>query len=283
MSNSTLASLCEDVHSGKISEKKAINDLYAYIYNNKPLFGLQLLDDDEFNDFMLYIYENIKRTFYSFNIQKSSFMTYIQNTIRLNIKSWTRINNRLDTIQSYAIKFSKDTYAEYNQEPLFSSEQYDDYNASEECNIAMSNIQLLAVALKSSYFLTPQHITALSSKTGYSEEYIWKLKKNIDEHMHEKYLKNEDRIQKINKSYFFRQRALNALSVLNKNHPRYPKLYRIFLFHDTHWKKRRESVQYRSILPVNSYIAEILHVPESLVIKAITKAKKIITDSSKNH
>lgn len=280
MNNSTLKTLCADLHNGIISEKKAMSAIFTSILHNKAFFGLKTLDDDEMSDFLLYIFENIRKSFYTYNIQKSSFLTYVQNIIRLNLKSWIRIRRRVNSVQRYVLNYSKNEYSEDDSEPLYFSEQNDSYNISSKCKTGIDKIQLLAVALKASYFLTPQHITALSCKTGYHEDYIWKLKKNIDEHMKDKYLKNEARIEKVNKSYFFRQRALDALSMLTKNHPYYLKVYRTFQFHDKNWKNRRDSVQYRTVVPVNSYIARLLNVSESVINRAIAKAKRNSPGSS---
>lgn len=166
------------------------------------------------------------------------------------------------------------------EESLFSCEKKEDYS----CVIKETSLdkqQLLVIALKSAYFLTANHIKSISQKTGYEEEYIWKLKKMIDDHMIEKYERNNERIQKINRSYYYRQRALETLGYLQKNNPNYPKVYQTFLFHDENWKRKREKIRYRAITPVNSYIASLLNISESVVIRAVTKAKNIYITSSK--
>ena len=100
--------------------------------------------------------------------------------------------------------------------------------------------------------------------------------------MKENYLKNETRIEKVNKSYFYRQRALETLSKLPDNHPYYAKVYKTFIFHDTNWKNRRMNIRYRTVIPVNSYLARLLNVSEAVIIRAVAKAKKISAAGSKN-
>lgn len=269
---------------GLIDEKEGLNTVFKLIFSNKAFFGLKQLDDDEMSDFLLYIFENIKKSFSTFDSTKSSFMTYLQNIIRLNFKSWMRVNCRKHSIQRYIINYTKSEYIEENKEPLVFSDNAAEYNETEHKKAKreyLQDFQLLAVALKSSYFLTPSHISAISEKTGYSEEYIWKMKRNVDEYMKDNYKRNETRIEKVNKSYFYRQRALEVLSKMPLNHPRYNKVYNTFIFHDKNWKNRRANIRYRTVIPVNSYIARLLNVSESVVIRAVAKAKKISASSSK--
>lgn len=282
MNAEPVINLCVDLKNGVINEKKAMNCVFELLYSSKAFFGLKNLDDDQMNDFLLYIFENLKKSFYTFDSKKSSFLTYLQNIVRLNYKSWIRISSRMNSIQKYILHHSKNEYIEENTPPLVFTDNipsYNDYNSKRPC---LENFQLLAVALKSSYFLTPNHIMKISKKTGYTEEYIWKLKNNVDDFMKENYIKNETRIEKVNKSYFYRQRALEALSKLPDNHPYYSKVYRTFIFHDTNWKNRRKNIRYRTVIPVNSYLARLLNVSEAVIIRAVAKAKKISEAGSKN-
>lgn len=282
MNTEPVVNVCCDLKNGVINEKKAMSRVFELLYSRKAFFGLKNLDDDEMNDFLLYIFESLKKSFYTFDIKKSSFLTYIQNIVRLNYKSWIRINSRMNSIQRYILHHSKNEYLEENSDPLVFTENMSSYNEKSSERPCLDNFQLLAVALKSSYFLTPNHILKISQRTGYTEDYIWKLKKSVDDFMKENYLKNETRIEKVNKSYFYRQRALETLSKLPDNHPYYAKVYKTFIFHDTNWKNRRMNIRYRTVIPVNSYLARLLNVSEAVIIRAVAKAKKISAAGSKN-
>ncbi|HPX26499.1 MAG TPA: hypothetical protein PLG87_06800, partial [Treponemataceae bacterium] len=79
--------LCDDLKNGVINEKEAMNCVFELLYSSKAFFGLKNLDDDQMNDFLLYIFENLKKSFYTFDSKKSSFLTYLQNIVRLNYNS----------------------------------------------------------------------------------------------------------------------------------------------------------------------------------------------------
>ncbi len=279
MNSKKVNMLFDDLRNGLINEKEALSCIYEFICSNKAFFNIRKLDEDDINDFIIYIYESLKKSFINFNCEKSSYVTYLQNIVRLNYKSWIRISSRSKSIQRYIITQVKNEYNEDDDTYHYFSDITEEYNSSGTELQKFDTVQLLAVALKSSYFLTPSHISTLAKKTGLTEEYIWSLKRNVDDFMKDKYKKNEDRIERIHKSYFFRQRALETLSYLPKNHPYYPKVYRTFIFHDENWKKKRQNIQYRTVLPVNSYIAKLLNISESVVIRAVAKAKKILIRS----
>ena len=103
MNTEPVVNVCCDLKNGVINEKKAMSRVFELLYSRKAFFGLKNLDDDEMNDFLLYIFESLKKSFYTFDNKKSSFLTYIQNIVRLNYKSWIRINSRMNSIQRYIL------------------------------------------------------------------------------------------------------------------------------------------------------------------------------------
>ena len=56
MNAEPVINLCVDLKNGVINEKKAMNCVFELLYSSKAFFGLKNLDDDQMNDFLLYIF-----------------------------------------------------------------------------------------------------------------------------------------------------------------------------------------------------------------------------------
>lgn len=65
------------IQSGELSCKQAIEDVILFIARNKPMYGIQMYDEDFISEFFIYFLERAEKTFLSYDKTQGNFFSYI--------------------------------------------------------------------------------------------------------------------------------------------------------------------------------------------------------------
>lgn len=260
----------ERFRKGEISLKEAINAILVLIYKHKAYFGLQKMGEDDFNEFLVYLFPVIEICFEKYDSNQGQFTTFLQSLVRKNKKNFDRsecIKAVNQKYLKYIAKIDCNNNYENNLENTIDFE-----NPSKINNF--SNKQILIIALKCSYFLDDEKIEKIAKKTGYNERYIWHLKNTIDKEMRSRYDKNKKRIESLNKNFYLKQKAAMYASFKPKEYAVYERAKYLKKFHTERWEKNKEKTNFRFIVPTNALLAEILGIKETVIANIVVKSKK---------
>lgn len=255
----------------KISKKAAVDKILVFIFKNKNFYGLQTMEEDNFNELLLNLIPIIEMSFSKYSKTQSSYSTFLQSIVRRTKSNFERKLCMKKSNQKYLYFCAKnDYYNEFNADICCDT----DYFENKLVTHTFSNKQILVIALKCAYYLDDEKIEKIALKTGYNERYIWSLKKIIDEEMRKQYEKNLKRIQSINKSFYLKQKAAINASYFSKDNEVYERSRYLENFHTERWQKKTSEINYRFVVPTNNFIAEILGEKETYIANAVVKSKK---------
>jgi len=132
--------------NGELSVHQAVYELSEFILKNKPLFGLQKIDEDFANDIILSFLEKGQIIFETYDIKSGSFFNYLFSYLKNLIFTKSRINARNILIDLYNTNQSIDAYSE-----VMESYERINYKVVEDSRIPYAANKVTPEALKKSF------------------------------------------------------------------------------------------------------------------------------------
>ncbi len=266
----------EDYEKGLLSSKDASNKILVCLFKSPKLFGLYNMGEDEQSEFLLYLLEHMQNILLKYRRDLSTFSTYITSNIISLKKSWFR--------EFYHKKAKQESIKYYikTEEDYLMCENSVEYNPSaildSHCNLQnlkkKDALTILILALKSCYYLTPNHIFTLAKITNYTEEDLFELKETLEKLMKKKIDSAEEKKERINLSYIKRNSCRLELDFVDENSYVAKRLRNNYNHYSRNWNYNMKSLKkLKGIKPSNGQLAQVLHMKEHAVYKILKEAK----------
>ena len=293
-----LNDLPEQMYCGKLTEKQLVEKICRFVIHNYPVFGLHKYDEDFRQDVILMFIEKSHRILHHFNPDFGDFFTFLYCYICTIIN--TLIKKRL--LQTMRDKINiEECILELDQK----EEKYHriDFNTFElpkapfappkipaaelqktfkELTLKHKDKKIIALALKSSYYLTDEQIQRICSISGIKKDYFYKLIQNCKESLDTKSDRRERAEERRNFAYYHHKRyKILAENLEDEVLPRNMELRKekythMEKKHRQNWKRLNDAFEKGHIYlrPTNRTIASLMGICERQVNYYINCAKK---------
>lgn len=284
-----LNAIQKDVASGKEKADKGALRILACLYQLNFTMPIFKNDIDVRNDFYLAMYPTLCNLFSFYDPNKGTFSTYLYNALIRNAHCFLR--------QKLKEKAKEQSYIRYYLEEKMDCTEYDNQGNSTLCvnseepeysakgtdnqpqkdflfyhNRYSRREQILVLAMKSAFYLTPNLITKLSRETGFSENELWDFKKQIDNSINKKIENHNKSVCLRNASYFNKNRCQIELNKLKQNSFQYPEVQKAYSFYKKQWQHHIEKrIFLKRIVPSNKTLSLVLHIPETRILRMLKK------------
>lgn len=139
------------LRGGLISEEEACKELMEVMFLNKQFFGLQLLPEDDFLDFLEGEYKKFPRIFRVFDPKLSSFTNFLYTTIQGNFATWKKRKSRKESVELTTL-YSQNANLTEKQIQFSQQESSVNYEIREETAITNEKIrEIQSVLIKKKY------------------------------------------------------------------------------------------------------------------------------------
>ncbi len=260
-----------DFSQCKLNSDKACKQILEYIFLYPHKFGISKLNEDDRSDFLLFFFNQLPKILKNYSPKLSSFSTYLINNVKNLKKSWYRTFYR-----RHAQAESIDLYCKQDSS-IFANDDEETYHT---CNIQYSiksnrdAFKILVLGLKSSYYLTANHIALLSEVTGISIDKISEYKHALDLTIEKKIDRYKKEIEKKNKAFIQKNRCSIELEYVNKQTCLAEHIEKSQSYYTRVWYNAlREKSIGKVVRPSNSAISKVLNVREHLIYHALHELK----------
>ena len=298
MNHKELNLIPQQLKSGQITVKEAVNQTGTFLMENYPMFGLHKYDDDFRSDIIVAFLERGEHIFELYHPEMGEYMTFLFSYVS------TLINSRLKYLAKYSIhqKVTQEEalrmldekeirYQNINYPSLYSPKIPYSYNkvSAEELRKTLKDIsegnsdkKLLVLALKSSFYITDSQIDKICR--------LYKIEKRIFYEIIE-FCKNS-----VTRKEFRRMRVQERRNYAYYHHKRYKRLLeklkeedevfsnRILISKLTQkenryknkWENLNKSFEegLLNLRPTNKTIADLLGICERQVTYCLSCARK---------
>ncbi len=263
----TLNEVYQCIKENRLSLEEGSKKIIEHIYSNPLRFGLVQMSEDERSDFILYLFEHFNNIIMNYSENMSAFSTYIINVVKKKKCAWYRncfrARAKQESVKQYYINEEPKVFCE---DPIL----YCNNVKNERLYNHKEALAILVIALKSSYYLTPYHISVLSQKTGYSEKTLCELKERIEQCIQKKIDLCTSTYEKISSSYIKKNSCYYELMRVEKNSCISERLKERHITYTLNWKRHLINYKKKSLIrPSNSQIAEVLNLKEHVVSRII--------------
>lgn len=216
----------------QISEQEGVQQLAEYISTNYYIFGLSIYDEDFREEILLQFLEKGTVVFQKFNPALGDFFTYLYSYIT-NLASSVKKKNAKEKLENDITELElkrsyHDSYENANNHNSFFSDIHIPYSSkkltAQELKEGLffpedSKIEkaVLSLALKSSYYLTDDHIKKISAITGLSIEYLTKLFDYFNKDLERKAEKRKKLEGYRNKAYYYHRKYEKQIQIIQDN------------------------------------------------------------------
>jgi hypothetical protein len=165
---SSLNDLFRDYSAGTLERKRFEGLLFQYVMENHHRFQMYIRNQDDYDDFLSWLYPRMRRAIDSYREAGASFETYIGALVRWGIKEYhTRLTHRHITEHS-TWKLRTSELAAHDQEPEY-------LGAAPPPKIIRNPRQILFLLLKSYYFVSDDFIARAATQVGMKQEKLLAL------------------------------------------------------------------------------------------------------------
>ena len=294
-----LSNLLDDINSGKISTKEAVNYLCSFLYKNYLLYGQDLRDEDFREEIILSVLENGEKIISKYDKTRSDFFGYFYCYVKSLIQTKKRTVAKKIMIESIAVsesinQYDKNQYKYDNidyrcfdvPEIPYSSKPI----TKEDLQSIFKNVKgdktLLILSIKAIYFVTDPMIIFLCNYYDISQTDFFKIVQYCKDLLDSKAARKEHLVERRNYAYYHHRQYEKRLVLLNENDDCVEKV----LLKDkierknskqiNNFEKLNEKITKGTILvrPTNKVIASLLGICERQVEYYLICAKKKIND-----
>lgn len=274
--------IARNVQNGTLQLTDAITQVLQFIFLNKPYFALTALSEDDFSEFLLFIYPSVEKSFTCYSRTKASYLTYLQNIIRFSLKSWFRIEKERKYSHKCIINNEYELLIKYDdiiqEQDDFAAEDTPCYNIIDKHKDYPIKEIILVLAMKSCYYLEENHIQKLSELTGIDIDTLWSWKEELDSTLDKKVSEMNKLVNSRNKTFFQKKVVESQLSNIDSETSFYNLKEKSLQYHTRVWNSKNNSNYTRSISPTNNNIARTLNIPIRRINSLISKIKVLLNE-----
>lgn len=271
----------------KINEQEALNKLIMLIQDYPQFFGLQYQSKDNKQDFLYFLISRINKIFENYNPDKAKFSTYFQVTVRYNFESWkkeqfqTNLHNKCFIENDIYDNYTKSIETIYSPEKDFESmvsEQeplYYPVNKSRLKKEKITELELLVITLKSSYFVSNEHIKKILNNININKVQLMDFINELNEKMITKIAKKNKISAMISKDYIKMQTLKINIDNLDYNCTKQQVLQKKYQLIKKKRAKRIEKLKQIKLVPSDSEISKMLNISTGKIRYILRKNYKL--------
>ena len=228
--------------SGKISKKEAVDKTCNFVCSNYKVFGLEKYDEDFRSDLLLSLLEKGEEILDGYKPQLGDYFGYLYMTIDSLKLVKLRVKAKLKVRESFILQNGPVYLAEkefsYTAAPLTplssSSKKAYIYKPipAEMVRKTLTNIakdnkkkKLLIIALKTSFYLTDEHIARLSTVYNLSEEEFHLIIQHFKNLLMEKADRKQKLLERRNNAYFHIKNYEKRMELVRESEKHYDNVY----------------------------------------------------------
>ena len=293
-----LENLPEDLKSGLITEKEAIDKICCYVAENYPIYGLHKYDEDFRQDIILNLLERASHILHLFNPKFGDFFTflycYVSSLINTKVKkmltdSMKERLNIQESIDSFEEKTSSYHRIDFTNFDLPKAPYAAKSISSEELQQAFKSLsskqkdkKIIVLALKSSFYITDEQIERICKIYDLKPDYFYSMIEKCKETLYSKNDKRKLYIERRNFAYYHHRRYCRILYNLEDNDDPEEQDYLRERYlsrekkHQHNWARLNNSFQKGRLYlrPTNKTVANLLGICERQVNYYINCAKR---------
>ena len=114
------------IESGELSCKQAIEKVIVFIAQNKPMYGIQMYDEDFISEFFIYFLERAEKIFQTFDAQQGNFFSYIFGFVKNCCQSVQKQRTSKQVVEHFNTGESISNYEE--RQTAYAQINYDDFD-----------------------------------------------------------------------------------------------------------------------------------------------------------
>ena len=296
MKSFDLNSLPDQIQSGNLTRKEAVDIICSFVINNYPVFGLQKYDEDFRADLILKILERGEHILELYQPGNGNFFcflhTYVKTIINTKRKALYKENlTRKIHMEEYYFDTEEKMAAYQKLKPITVKEKKAPYAPitvphDELCSTlrkiasGKSDKTLLVLAMKSSFYITDPQVQKVCSYYHIKPVLFYQIIQFLKDSVLKRKRRREILQERRNFAYYHHKRYRKMLASLDADF-RNTELKRLRYTtlehkHRDNWKKLNASFE-KGILnlrPTNKIIAEMLGICERQVTYCLNCARK---------
>lgn len=306
MKNYELNYVLEDLNSGTITRKQAVNRICTFIIKNYPVFGLHRYDEDFRSEIILAFLERGEHILSLYNPRAGDFFTFIYcylNTLA-NSKRKVKAKNSVSeivvneelkkSVEEKAYKYTSINYshtdmpkAPYAYKPVPAEELKKALKELSDCN---ADKKILVLALKSSFYLTDEQIDRICRLYKLNKNHFYELIQLCKNSIQKKSDKRWKIQERRNSAYYHHQRYKTIINKLSQddisfeNNILISRISKKQMKCKRQWSKLNHSFEkgFMKLRPTNKTVASLLGICERQVSYYINCAKKEVERKEEN-
>jgi hypothetical protein len=278
MAVEALEKLMKTVSNGNLRDAATVSAVFEGIYRYPYFFGYSDLDEDARSSFLLSFYPHLPKLLAAYNPSRSSFSTYVANSVKLYAKSWRRIAAKERANQDSLVY----CYSCENgfEDGLMVAEQEPEYGTPDDRTDAFSLSvlseqyadMLLVLALKCAPNLSDKQIDSISTAVGLAPKVLSMYITAIKQKMSKKIEDREQLIENRNRTWFLKARYRLELERLPPESVQYAHVRKQFIYQTKALKIKNKMLK-EAVIPANSHIGSLLHMDPRKVTRLLEQAK----------
>lgn len=295
MNSSELNLIPQQIKSGIITKKTALNLISTFICENYPVFGLHKFDEDFREDILVYFLERGEHILDTYDENYADFFTYLYSNILSYIQTKRRMLAKSQIKESLLTADSIDNYND--KQHAYESINFEVFETPKVpysyTPISAENLRkifeplshnnkdkkLLVLAMKSSFYITHEQISEVSEKYNIDIDDMYKSIEYLKQSIDKRFQKHKLAIERRNSSYFLHRRCdyeLEAVAEKNTSNEVKSDINKKNERHQNNLERMNKKFAdgYLHLRPTNKTIAYILDICERQVTYYINCAKK---------
>lgn len=273
----------------KKDKEETCKKLIELIFLKKRELGLSTIDEDNFQDFLIYEMKKLPKVLDSYKENCGKFSSYIYGSLQMAYFYWTKKKKRTYETQNFVSYCGQEyyesqhlNYKEYEketEEKLISKEEEDIYSKRflERQKLKKEekflNEALIILCLKSCYYIESETIKKIANFTGTEQK---QLETWIDEAKQEitKRKKNMEQIQqRRDNAYYYKNKYLLHKNSLGTSNEWYELINKKFIKQSNRWNLTVKHMMKKNkyLSPTNISIGKILNKNERHIAYVLKK------------
>lgn len=271
----------------EITKENAINKLIVLVLENPHFFGLENLNKEDMQDFLFYFIQKVDKVFNNFNPEKSKFSSYFQSHIRFALESWRKYLGQYYTKSllftndpDYDFFESNNEYAyspEHNLESSISETEpiyYPQYRKNQK-QTELTELEILIITLKSSYYISNEHIERILNNVSISKFQLLNYIKNLNEKMIDKICRKNKLVQLVNQDYVKLRVLKNKINDAYYNSTKQQILKNQYKVLKKRRSQRIERLKKIKIIPSDTEISKLLNISTAKIRYLLKKNYRV--------
>jgi len=304
MTQEELNALPEKLYSGKLSHKKAMDEICKYVIENYPLYGLHKHDEDFKQEILLELVERGHHIFRLYKPDYGDFFTFLYCYICTLINSCYKkqacatlkekitMEDSLDTLSEKEFKYHRIDFDNFDLPKIpYAPKRIPPEEIQQtlrELSLKRNDKKILVLALKSSYYLTDEQIDRICKLYKIKPEYFISMIQHCKDSMLKKTERRERAMERRNFAYYHHRRYNQILYNIEEDYSLNKPEYLLAEYeykekkHRKSWNRLNEAFENGLLYmrPTNKTVASLMGICERQVNYYINCARREVRKNS---